>query len=367
MSNRCPHKAASLHKSGDIEDLGGDLGPSLRCPKHKKKFGGGLFVSFMNGRCATRSPCDRSDKVETWSVPVYETQELGGIVSLRRVAEHKRADPPVTLPTDEPPAELAAKVKQVRRVSPDSHVFTLKLRNKQDRAEFLHEYATMWHIWLNVGGVSREYTPISSLADTATSGVIDMVIKLYAQGDMSAQLAKLSVGDVVGVSTPRVTLQVPPLEEAPVPPGLSFNLLAGGTGIAPCLQLLRRARAAKASVRMLYSSWTHEHVLLAAELEDLAASWPDRGFRYTLVLTRAAQETEETSGEAERLPKRARTGAVVCGGHVDSTIVREHLGGQRDAAMTIVSGPPGFNACCGELVRCTLSPAEHGEVVVLDA
>ena len=86
---------------------------------------------------------------------------------------------------------------------------------------------------------------------------------------MLEALAQARVGDRVAVSPPRTTLHLPVLEVTA--PHVTLNLLAGGTGIAPCFQLLNRARAAGASVRMLYSCWAREHVLLASELDELCA------------------------------------------------------------------------------------------------
>ncbi|CAE7927349.1 CBR1 [Symbiodinium sp. KB8] len=373
MSNRCPHKDASLHRSGDIEDLGGDLGLCLRCPKHKGKFGGGLYVSFTTGKCATKSPCSRSGKVAKWTVPVYETKEEGGVVFIRQAAEHgpvRNVGLPTAV-TTEHGAHLAAQVVVIRPVSPDSSIFVLRLLNDQDRAAFMREPSAMWHIWLAVGGVSREYTPISSSLDSAKTGTIELVIKVYAQGLMSEQLANLTAGDVVAVSEPRVTLRVPDLETASPPAGLSFNLLAGGTGIAPCLQMLRKAMGARATVRMLYSIRTQNDALLESELKGLAAAWPNCSFSYALILTRAS----ESPAGAEREPKRSRRAGAVCGRRIDAAIVREHLaapavsdeGARPGAVMTIITGPSGFNACCEDLVGRTLAPAESGEVVVLDA
>jgi len=226
----------------------------------------------------------------------------------------------------------------------------------------------MWHLWLAMGGVSREYTPTSTSEDTTRSGLITLVIKLYSKGEMSDQLARAAIGDLAAVSPPRVTLRIPAFDLAPTPRGLTFNLLAGGTGVAPCLQFLRRAKAAAACVQMLYSCWTLEDALLAAELEDLAASWPERGFRYAYVLTR---EKDRAVLVDAREPKRSRTGgaAAVRGRRIDAAMMREHLVDRRQDAvvMTVVSGPSGFNARCEELVRRNLTPEERGEVVVLDA
>ena len=36
----------------------------------------------------------------------------------------------------------------------------------------------MWHLWLHVGGTKREYTPVSTMAETTESGSIRLLIKL---------------------------------------------------------------------------------------------------------------------------------------------------------------------------------------------
>ena len=53
LENECAHKAASLHK-GDIEDIPG-VGLCVRCPKHRKKFAGGLYVHAAFDRTFDRS------------------------------------------------------------------------------------------------------------------------------------------------------------------------------------------------------------------------------------------------------------------------------------------------------------------------
>lgn len=358
MSNRCPHKAASLHRSGDIEDMGGEHGLCLRCPKHKGKFGGGLFVSFKTGKCVTRNPCSKSDEVAKWSVLSYVTKEAENTVFIRLL---KPSDDPATrqpaaaaepVAVRDEEASLPATVSSIHQVSPDCHVFTLRLLHKADRGLFSGPMAAMWHIWLRVSDVSREYTPISSSADTAASGKIDLVIKIYDNGRMSEKLPDLRVDDQVMVSAPRTTLHIPELETPDLTSGLHFYLFAGGTGIAPCLQLLRRAQAVGSSASLLYSTWTADDVLLGAELEALASSWcapndPRAKLSLSFLLTRESSE--------RRAPKRLRkcTAAVVCGRRVDMELVEQAMmqGEAAHTAITIISGPSGFNEHCETLVR----------------
>jgi len=410
MSNRCPHKEARLHRSGDIEDLGGNIG--LFCPKHRSKFGGGLFVSFENGKCSTRSPCSRSDRVAQWTVPTYDAKEEEKMVWVRprpkadeprpktdesRTGVHAPSSGETEIKVEAAEPRLAARLQRVRQVSPDTYEFTLQLESSH-RDEFAREPAVMWHIWLHVRNVSREYTPLSSALHTAQTGVIKLIIKLYKHGRMSEALAVARVGERVAVGPPRKTLQVPALERTEgIASDHCFNLLAGGTGIAPCLQLTRRALSAGVAVRLVYSVRTREDVLLAEELAALAegdrrapshsTSHPMavRGggsrFHYALVLSQEDEvQTAEASTAAHVRPiaKRPRTSAAVYGRRIDMATVQEHLlgmeglgEGQRAAGsdmrhMTIISGPAGFNEHCEGLVRRMVRAEAHG-VFVLDA
>jgi len=396
MSNRCPHKDASLHRSGDIEDMGGELGLCLRCPKHRGKFGGGLYVSFATGKCTTHTPCSTSDRVARWEVPVFDVKEEDGAVSVR---PRTGATPPpaeitpVVAPQPAPPRaverkaeepRLAAQLEQARQVSPDSFVFTLSLLDRADCAAFAREPAAMWHVWLHLGDVSREYTPVSGAAHTARTGEVQLLIKLYPDGIMSRALGAARAGDRVAISPPRTTLQIPALEGTAASmeetsggrfnllaggTGILINLLAGGTGIAPCLQLARRALDAAATVRLVYSVRTHEDMLVADELAALAQSGGG-GFRYAVVFSQDERPMDS-------LVERTQTAfAGVYGRRVDMATVQEHLLGMAEAGrvlrtphtadMTVISGPNGFNEHCESLVRRLVSAQEH-TVAVLDA
>ena len=79
ISDECPHKAASL-SSGDIEEAGGAL--SVICPKHRKKYDGGLHMRVSDGSswvaCVER--CTRKYD-PTWRVAVYDVDvsDEGGV------------------------------------------------------------------------------------------------------------------------------------------------------------------------------------------------------------------------------------------------------------------------------------------------
>ena len=69
VGDACCHKAASM-SSGDIEDLGSVVsttigdgssvgGVCIRCPKHRKKFSGGLYFNVITGQAYVKAPCEK--------------------------------------------------------------------------------------------------------------------------------------------------------------------------------------------------------------------------------------------------------------------------------------------------------------------
>jgi ferredoxin-NADP reductase len=129
-------------------------------------------------------------------------------------------------------------------------------------------------------------------------------------------------------------------------------LIAGGSGIAPLMAMLRHREAADSKVpaRLLYSSRTYDDIIFRPELERLAA--PRRGLAVTHTLTRA--RPAGWSGEARRIdrdmliragfPSSDRPRIFVCGptGLVES--VAESLieiGHERGLIKTERFGPTG--------------------------
>ena len=59
----------------------------------------------------------------------------------------------------------------------------------------------------------------------------------------------------------------------------SVNLIAGGTGLTPCFQVLNailRQATDETKVRLLYANQTPKDILMRGQLEALAEQYPDR-------------------------------------------------------------------------------------------
>ena len=153
--------------------------------------------------------------------------------------------------------------------------------------------------------VIRSYTPVTSDDEL---GYVDFVIKVYfpnvhpkfpGGGQMTMYLENLKVGDKVLLKGPKgnvdyrgygkfnITQTVAPGKRDAVPHyAKTFGFVAGGSGITPCLQIIRdmlKREGDKSSIYLLYANQTEEDILLREELDALAAD-PKNRFKvhYTL-------------------------------------------------------------------------------------
>ncbi|KAI8917755.1 heme peroxidase [Powellomyces hirtus] len=133
----------------------------------------------------------------------------------------------------------------------------------------------------------REYTPIQC----SVNDCIDLYIKIYPAGRVTAPLDELVIGDTVEMSTPRshVSLTNPNSEDGCYP---NVVMIAAGTGITPMLQMLtfyvenctrrtqgsgpRSTQASRAplasNMRLMWANRSEEEMFLAAELRSMELS-----------------------------------------------------------------------------------------------
>jgi ferredoxin-NADP reductase len=135
--------------------------------------------------------------------------------------------------------------------------------------------------------------------------------QIYKDGELTSRLAKLEVGTVLQISNPEPTLYLPlcTMHKSVVSDSPDIHdilLVAGGTGIAPFVQLLDLATSrakrgaifgAYTSVRisLLFSNHTEADILFRLQLDEYAALFPAM-FRvlYTLTSTDAIAKSAGT-------------------------------------------------------------------------
>lgn len=226
-------------------------------------------------------------------------------------------------------------------ISHDTRRFTLSLPSD----EHILGLPVGQHIYLSarIDGqlIVRPYTPVSS---DETKGYMDLVIKVYFKdvhpkfpdgGKMSQYLDSLKIGDTIDVRGPSGLLEyigdgqfsIKPDKKSPpnIFTARKVNMIAGGTGITPMLQVIKVALNSgddTTKINLLFANQTEEDILLRDELDSLAEVYSDRFKRWYTVDKPPVQGWNFSSG------------------FVGSEMIKEHLFPPTDNPITLMCGPP---------------------------
>lgn len=193
---------------------------------------------------------------------------------------------------------------------------------------------------INEENVVRAYTPVSS---DENKGYVDLVIKVYARnvhpkfpegGKMSQYVDALKLGDKIAFRGPTGKLKylgngkfdIRRPNAAPVELKAEYiNMIAGGTGMTPMLQLTReiltRAKETSLKLAMIFANQSENDILLRNELDELAAEYPDNFKVWYTVDTASDTWTFST-------------------GFVNADIIRDHLYPPSNKTVVLMCGPP---------------------------
>lgn len=197
------------------------------------------------------------------------------------------------------------------------------------------------HLIADVKGetVIRAYTPVSSDED---KGYVDLVVKVYKSnvhpkfphgGKMSQYLDAMAIGDTIAFRGPSGKLNyvgngefvVRRPKETLNMNADKINMIAGGSGITPMLQLIReileRAKETHIKIRLLFANQSEDDILCRKELDQFAAKYPDN-FKVWY--------TVDNPTESWAFGK----------GFVNSDMIREHLLPASDKTVVLMCGPP---------------------------
>jgi ferredoxin-NADP reductase/nitrite reductase/ring-hydroxylating ferredoxin subunit len=248
----CPHKQGAMHK-GDITVEDAAQGLCVKCPRHRKKFNGGLNFRVDTGGGWARAPTlERVDP--EWCLPVYDTRVEDGWVYVSAAPKigavpaaggsgdnKKKRDQEAAAGAGAGVADGSAgaaaatnalnpglgvantaisykqrhsevrssglrftevQVSAVTRVSHDTCVYRLvpapgapppgAAPPNVDRAS--------WHVTLRLPAdeasgapaIMREYTPVSSLDAWERAGTMELLIKTYPDGAFTQRLSRVA-------------------------------------------------------------------------------------------------------------------------------------------------------------------------------
>ncbi|KAJ9603024.1 NADH-cytochrome b5 reductase [Cladophialophora chaetospira] len=125
--------------------------------------------------------------------------------------------------------------------------------------------------------VVRSYTPISSDED---KGFFELLIKSYPQGNISAHMATLKIGDTMKVRGPKGAMVYTPNMCKRI------GMIAGGTGITPMLQIIRAINRGRpqdtTKIDLIFANVNPDDILLKEQLDALDKEDPNFSVYYVL-------------------------------------------------------------------------------------
>lgn len=200
---------------------------------------------------------------------------------------------------------------------------------------------------INEENVIRAYTPVSS---DENQGYVDLVIKVYARnvhpkfpngGKMSQYVDALKIGDTIAFRGPtgklqylgggKFTIKRPNKPQVDLT-AEHINMIAGGTGITPMLQLAReiltRAKETSLKLALLFANQSENDILLRNELDSLASEYPDN-FKVWYTVDTASDKWAYSTG------------------FVNADMIRDHLyPPSKDTVVLMCGPPPMINYAC---------------------
>ena len=163
------------------------------------------------------------------------------------------------------------KVIKITQVSHNTKLFRFEIPSKQSLGLGIGRHISI-RASIDGNNVVRAYTPTSH---PNQEGYFELLIKAYEMGKLTPYLHSLSVGDTVEVRGPVGRFKYTKNMVS------KMGLIAGGTGLTPCLQVIRCVLSDdfqddQTSFILLYQNRTEEDILLRKELDKIVRSYPDR-------------------------------------------------------------------------------------------
>jgi cytochrome-b5 reductase len=186
--------------------------------------------------------------------------------------------------------------------------------------------------------MARPYTPTTR--DSNTTGHFDLVIKKYEQGNVSAYVHGLQIGDQISVKGCFTKLEIKPNMKKEI------GLIAGGSGLTPMLQVVEELLESsddQTKLSLLFCNQTLDDIVLQDRLDALAAKYPRFKVHYCV-----DQGDADWSGLT---------------GYVTADMIKGIMPEPSPDNMIMVCGPPPmYKAICGPKKFEKGKPPAQGEV-----
>jgi len=263
---------------------------------------------------------------------------ITAVVAKFYFSRKKEQGPPKAL--QDPDKKYPFKLIEREEVSHDTRRFRFALPT----AEHVLGLPVGQHIYLsarvNDQLCVRPYTPVSSDDD---KGYFDLVIKVYFKnvhpkfpdgGKMSQYLEGMQLGENIDVRGPsgrlvykgKGTFSIRADKKSPseIVRAKKVNMIAGGTGITPMLQLVRQITKDsedKTELSLLFANQSEKDILLRPELEEVQKKYPQQ-FKLWFTVDRATEGWKYSEG------------------FISSAMIKDHLFPPSADTITLMCGPP---------------------------
>eukprot|EP00906_Rhabdomonas_costata_P037645 RCo053069 len=174
-------------------------------------------------------------------------------------------------------------------------------------------------------GTARSYTPIST-----GPGYFELVVKLYPEGVISGLIHRLMINSKASICGPIPGKFTYKVNQYP-----QIGMLAGGTGLAPMLQVVHAILEdpkCTTKATLLLANRTEDDIILKGYLDGLVEDNPAK-FAVFYLLDKPMNEQH---------PYR---------GHVSADLVRKLLPSPAPTMHNLICGPPAFNNACVEVLK----------------
>uniref|UniRef100_A0A7S0RQ42 NADH-cytochrome b5 reductase n=1 Tax=Chlamydomonas leiostraca TaxID=1034604 RepID=A0A7S0RQ42_9CHLO len=249
----------------------------------------------------------------------------GMVLMNERMGFIAEADKPKNLGALDPQEFKPFKITAKKKLTHDTYLYTFELPNNQ--ASGLHTASCLvTRAMITPAGeaqpkpVVRPYTPVSP---PGARGYLDLAVKVYPKGTMSKHIGSLKPGDTLEMKGP--------IPKYPYQPNIKKNIgmVAGGTGIAPMLQVIDTVLANpddKTRITLVYGSVSPADIIFKDKLDALSRAHPDR-LRVVYTVDRRGW------------------GGLLWGGNVgviSKDLLSKHMPPPDKDNLIMVCGPPGM-------------------------
>lgn len=240
-------------------------------------------------------------------------------------------------------------VLKVTKLSHDSKLIRFELHPDKSLGLKIGRHITV-RAEIDGNKVMRSYTPTTRIDQ---HGYFDLLVKSYEYGKMSTHLTALRVGQRLEVRGPIGRFHYT-VNQHPV-----LGFIAGGTGITPCLQVIRTIlecpdyKDDTTQMILFYQNRTEDDILLYNDILTLQTLFPAR-LATQFFLSNALSTTWGSNATKPNQHK----------GYISSEMVAQYLQVER-CPWVGLCGPSGFNEAMQQLLQgCGGHPADGSSVFV---